>query len=424
MGRVGFRGLGLILAAAVTLAGCRGDAPSRADAEGKGLIESPRGPVQVMLRERAERLLAGDVEGYLAGLGPQARAFEEPIARTAVTLSLDKIDMTVGEATISDDGTRFRNALVILKVSFKELPPDNPFRVRFFYDIDRQQDGSFLVTGSAFAPPTQYPLPPLWATGPVELTRSEHFLVMARPGARVAEATERAEEGLARLLPKLTLEADDRHLFVLARDAEEYRLIAGEGRVGTVAYSSVFYLRVKSGVFRPEERYMGADLETLSQTGQVRLERSSELFPVSVVLQHELAHLALSRFTRLCTTPWVVEGAATLLAEEDRAAEWKLLVAGAELDTLLLNPPPPQRLDLAFTNAAVLYLVETHGAGKFFDFYQNFKNLPEPLGLCTGRVEDVRSELDERLLRRYYRLTVEELEGFTRQYIRKAVATP
>lgn len=398
--------------AVLLLAGCNsaGGGASEKVVNGRGGA-NPSEPIQRLLQERARRLLAGDIAGYLAGLGPQARGFEEPIARVALSLPFEKIDMTVNEATISDDGTKFRGASVHLIYKFKELPEDNPFRVRFLYDIDRQQDGSWVVVRSVFDRRQGIPPPPpLWPTGPVEITRSPHFLVMNRPGVpKVAEATALAEKGYTQLLPRLPLVTDPRALLVLAKDDDEF--VASSGTRGGVAQQQSECIPVPAtALCRPEERLVLADLPaTLGVAGATGETTASP----EGVFQHELAHLALSRFTRSCTNRWVVEGGAMLLAGERRVSEWRALLP--KLDSTGLNP-----LSYGFANAAVSYLVESFGAAKFFDFYQNFKSLPEQE--CSGNVANVRSRLDERLLRSYYRFGVEDLEGFTRDYIRKALA--
>jgi len=415
----------MIVAVLVIAAGC-GDSQSREDALGRGrpATASPNEPIQVLLRERAKRLLAGDVDGYLAPLGAEAAAFEGPIARVAVTLPLDRIDMTVNEANISDDGTKFRQASVWLTYNFKDLPADNPFRVRFLNDIDRQQDGTWVITKSKFDNRLNIPPPPpLWPKGPVEITRSPHFLVMARPGVpRVAEATALAEKAYDALLPKLPLETDGHALLVLARDGKEFVENYGPKEATAVNQSLCSPVPGSTDTLcRPEERLVMADLSDILTIGVVKKQGTENTGSPDGVFQHELAHLALSRFTRECTTLWVAEGAAMLLAGERRTDEWKLRVGSGQLNDLRLNAKP---FSYGFANAAVLYLVETFSAEKFFDFYQNFKNLPLPTQECSGAVRDVRSQNDERLLRRYYRFGVEDLEGFTRDYIRKAVATP
>src|SRR5438309_653598 len=63
--------------------------------------DDPRAEVAAMLRQRAEALAAGDVEGYLRPLGPEARSSEGPIAQGALTVPLASIDLTLDEAVVS-----------------------------------------------------------------------------------------------------------------------------------------------------------------------------------------------------------------------------------------------------------------------------------------------------------------------------------
>ncbi|MDP9441546.1 MAG: hypothetical protein M3P34_05060 [Actinomycetota bacterium] len=432
--------------AAVILAGGCGGTQDPLDAEGKaGAVANPREPIQAMLRERGKRLLAGDVEGYLAGLAPEARAFEEPIARQATSLPLSQIDLTIGEATISLDGTRFEDAKVTFNYRYEELPEDNPFQLHLLYQLE-QQDGSWVVTGSAFDTETMGILPPpMWAIGPVEFTRSPHFLVMSRPGTPgVAEAVARAEQGSEQLLPKLTLEIDSRYLMVVAPNQEEYdALLPPPSEGGSLAAVLVEYHETAGHPLRPELRHVIVNAPLLFRTTAVELEDGGGLLDPTTVLQHELGHLALSRFTRPCHASWVVEGAAMWLAGERRTDEWRRMVATADLDRVAAkdteeddreqregmgrdehDPPSISEIYLyPYANAAVSYLIETHGAEKFFDFYQNLKELMPP-PMCNGRrpSEQVRAIGTDRILRRYYGFDLRDLDRFTREYVRKAVA--
>jgi len=411
-------GVGVVLAAVLLVGSCRGSTQTVKDAEGQGVVANPNRPVQLLLRERADKLSTGDVEGYLAALSPPARAFEEPIAKVAVTLPVTRFDLSVGEATISDDGNHFRNASVTLTYWYKELPADNAFRVRLLYDLDRQSAG-WVVTKSQFDRRPFVPPPPeLWPFGPVGFTRSPHFLVMARPGTRgVPEMAAVAEKAYAGLVPTLPVASDDRVLLVVAGNRKEYLDNAGDPT--SVALAPFALVPAGGGLLRPEERRVFADLTALLAPGRLPLDNSPDPIEPETVFRHELAHLALSRFTRACTSDWVVEGAAMQLAGEHRSDQWKALASGGKLDGAVLNSVPP---NYALADAAVDYLVQTGGAAKFLDFYRNFKNLPEQG--CSGQVGNVRSRVDERLLRRYYRFGVTDLEGFARDYIRKAVAAP
>lgn len=415
--RVGrIRGVGVIVAAAILMSACGGPEQLVRDAEGQGLAANPSRPVQQLLRDRAAKLNSGDVDAYLAPLSPAARAFEEPVARRALALPVSRFDMALGAATISDDGDHFRDAAVTLEYRYKELPDDNPFRLHLLYDFDHQPNG-WVVTKAQFDSRPAYPPPPeLWPSGPVTFTRSPHFLVMARPGARgVAELTATAEKEYADLAPALPVPSDDRVLLVLAADTKEYADNYGDPR-------SLAYAPFELGRNGAAERRIVANAAGLLAPGSVKLDNSPDPVAPDAVFRHELAHLALARYTRGCTSDWVAEGGAMVLAAERRSDRWKALAQGGKLDGLALDPVPPATADYAFVNAAVAYLVGTYGQPKFVEFYRNFKALPDEG--CSGRVANVRSASDERLLRRYYRFGVTDLEGYTRDFIRKAVAAP
>lgn len=416
------------LALVVVLGACAEGGDTSPDAEGLGAVANPRGPVQLMLRERADRLLAGDVEGYLAPLSTEALAFEEPLARAAAALPLDRIDLTIDQATISLDGARFDDAEVTFNYRYKDLADDNLFRVHLLYQLERR-DGRWIVASAKFDEDGPVP-PPLWATGPVELVTSPHFMVLHRPGTpRVAEMLERAEQGLEQLLPKLTLEADARFVMVLAKDEQTFEANYGDDPTGVVAAALVELVQTSAHPFRPEGRHMVVNLPLMLRSGDVPFEDSGTNLSPTVVFQHELAHLALSRFTRPCTDRWVGEGAAMYLAGERRIDAWRAMVAGKGLESLSLRDMGVKEeeddadpvVDYPYANAAALYLVEAHGAEKFFDFYQNFKDLQGPA--CRGRSgRTERATGADRLLRRYYGFGSAELDGFTRDFIRTAAA--
>ncbi len=413
------------------VAGCADSGDGSGSAQGLGTVDgSPRRPVQLMLRARADRLMAGDVDGYLAPMSPEARAFEEPIARQAAKLGFSQIDLTVGEATISLDGAKFSGAVVTFKYRYKDLPEDNPFQLNLVYDLERQND-KWIITKSEFSPDSSFLPPPLWAIGPVEVTKSAHFIVMARPGSpRLAEMTSKAEAGLQQLLPQITLEVDKTFLMVLTDNDQDYESQVGESE--SLAAVGVEYRPPPGGrdrLLRPENRSMVVNVPLVFQSVKLAIETDRTPLLPQTVLQHELAHLVLSRFTRPCTDPWVIEGAATWLSGERRIDEWKAAVAAgldppslAEMGTATEAGEPDPPADYPTANAAVLHLVERAGPAKFLDFYQNFKELlPKPP--CKGRTRRTeRASGSDQLLRRYYGIDIAGLDVATKDYISKAVA--
>lgn len=416
---MGMSRAGLAVALCTLLvAGCRSPVSDGATAHA-----GPHEPVQKLLRQRAEHLNAGDLESYLRPLSPEARAFEEPIARRAVELPLGRVDLVMTDANISDDGDRFSQVAVDLIYRYTDLPDDNPFRLPLRYDIERR-GGEWIVTSSAFDPALEV-APPLWATGPVVISRSEHFLAMSRPDvAGIDDALAVAERARAALLAQLNVQAEPKHMLVVARDAEEFKALTG---ASAIAVARAQFRSAGPGALRPVSRDIVVDLASTIGTTAARSAHQSDVavVPPVQVFQHELAHAVLSRLTRQCTDGWVVEGAAMLLSGERRTAEWEVLVRHPMFERLSLGGMvgSSETVMYPYANAAVLYLVENFGAQKFVDFYRNFMNAREPGGGCSDEaLGKARVEWSERLLRRHYRLGFVELDTLTRGYILNAVA--
>jgi len=373
-----------------------------------------------MLAQRAHALEAGDIEGYLRPLSEPARAFEEPIARGTKSVALASVDLTLDNASVGADGTSFRNATVNFRYRYKDLPEDNPFVFDLVADIERR-DATWMVTSSK--PSRAIPLP-TWATGPVETRRSPHFLAVFRPGLTTADqalaVAERAREEVG---SKLTLETDPVNLIVLARTSTEYGELTGQDLGGSVGQATQVYGSSAAYLVRTENREAFIDLEAAfaRPDDAVRLENSVDAYP-GEVLRHELGHLALSRYDRLSTPSWVAEAGAMYLSGERRREMWQRLVKEKAFDAL--SVPALSGIDsldtsaqYAYANAIALYLVEVYGAPAFWDFYRNFKDLPEERSSPASRVADV-----GRLVRRWFNIDLERLDGGVRDWIKKAVA--
>jgi hypothetical protein len=405
-----------LVAGAVAAAGCGGGGG------GSEPVANPRDPVRVMLRERAEALNAGDLERWLAPVAPEARQFEELVGRGALSMPLARVDLTLGTADVEPGGARFERAEVALVYRYEGLPDDNVFRLYLRSDI-ALRDGKWVITATEPNPdaPSE---PPIWATGTTETARSPHFLALFRPGLPgVQDLLDKAERSRERLLPRLTLEPDDQHLVVFARDQAEYESLGGVE--GSLAFVSSVY-RTPSGAYleRPENREMYVNVVAVSDPVRAEEVRDRPDALHGVVFEHELGHLALSRFDRMPTPVWLSEAGAMQLAEERRVDDWKRIVEGDLFDELELSFGPMSRAEsiggaqYAYANAGVSYLVEAFGIEKFWDFYQNFK----ALGATMTDVPAMRGEGAQRLVRRYYGFDLDELDTRTRDYMRKAVA--
>jgi hypothetical protein len=405
-----------VLATLLGASACIGQA-----SKGQTEEDRRRGAAQEMLERRARRLAARDLNGYLAPLSPEARVVEEPIARGALAVPLATIELVLGPA-VSEPG-RLRSAKVEFVYRYQGLPDDNPFRLGFIYDLE-QRDRSWSVASAKLDPQV---VPPIWATGPVQVAHSPHFLVLHRPGlGRVAVATSLAEQARAQLGSRLTLQADERHLLLLAGGASEVAALVGPpGEAIAYARSTVL-----GDPPRPAGRDMIVNLSRALGPARARVHgraEEPEVSPVKV-FQHELAHLALFRFTGASTPDWVVEGAAMYLADERRAQSWAAYVRGRLLDAPEFSLANLDRqADLAavqypYANAAALHLVERAGPATFFEFYRSFQDADFNDGDRQSPGPDHDPEVTNRLLRRYYQLDLGELERQVDGWIRAVVA--
>lgn len=415
----------------------------------------PRQAVDAMLRQRAKALVAGDVEAYLAPMTPEARAVEEPIARGSTAVPLAEVNLLMDEADFNDEGTGVSAARLDFIYRYKDLPDDNLFRFRLLYELELRE-GSWIVTGSRHD--ERKSDLPVWARGPVSVASSQHFLALHRPGTtRVDESLELAEQARVKLLEGLTLQPDDRHLLLLAKDAAEYQDMSGGGGGGSLALVSYVFRSSTGHPTRSEARQMvvnltavlgdpnekadlgpahgsaqgpenpGADEDDgLEIPADLQKKVDAELVPAQV-FQHELGHLALSRVTRESTTGWVKEGAAMLLSGERRTGSWEAGQVYGLYDQLSFGELSGQQnlrsgVAYAYANAAVFYLVETFGEKKFWDFYRDFKEY-EPSGSMEAHpLEELRADATHRLLRRIYDMNEEQLDQKTREYIKMAIA--
>lgn len=463
--------LRVAVAAALVLAACGSDA-----LPDPGIVADPRQPVQEMLQARARRLSAGDAEGYLAPMAPEARAVEEPIARGALAVQVSEVNLAMDEADFAPEGDRVTGARVDFVYRYPQLPRDNEFRLRLNYEIERR-DGAWIVTKSEPDPDVYGPLP-IWATGPVQVARSPHFVVLSRPGlAGVDRSLDIAEEARSQLLERLTLVPDQVHLLVLAKGHQEFAdLLGDEGLPEDVLAAAGYHFSETRGhESRPEGRALVVKLDGLvgDPSRKVELDpnhgarldgkagteggmggmggmgaggrqmggghgtppgtgpqRPPSDLTARQVFQHELGHLALSRFTRRSTPPWVVEGGAMQLSGERRVGEWKFLLDHRPLldepalsfAKALTRNPLKSALQYGYVNAAVSYLVETSGPAKFWDFYRNFKEYDR--GSEAHPLEEVWPDATHRLLRRMYDLEEAQLDTKTLEYLERGATGP
>lgn len=399
----------------------------------------PRQQVQQMLTARADALASGDVDTYLEPLDPPAREVEQPIAEQAVDMPLADIRLLLGEATFlpGEAGTtRVNDAKVDFAFDYEGVPEDNTFWFRLLYDLEGR-DGAWRVTEVELVIPDMdlpVPMPPMWALGPAEVARSEHFLALHRPDLDDPQRSlDLAEEARTQLLPQLTLTTAPTHVIQLAATSQQYQeLLDPSVAARSVAVANYLFDGTAYAPSRnPTNRHMTVNLEVVfgpARTGEDGEEGHGHGFEPEVtprqVFQHELAHLALSRFTRPSTPVWVVEGGAMQLAGEQRVRSWRAgLEAGVfeEMDFRRLARRDPgmglRAIEYAYVNAAVSALVEAEGTETFWGFYQNFKDFHADMGGGTP-LEQVHGDGTRRLLRRIYDIDEDDLEERALEWIR------
>lgn len=353
---------GLVLAVAFALSACSSPSDRRP-------AQSFDDGVRALFDRRASQLVTGDVGGYLEVVAPAARPVEEAVARGAAAVPLATVRILFNVLEQHGGTTSHRGVAATYVFTYRGVPEDNRFSFRLLVDLEEKPQG-WVVTSAQ-------PLGdlPYWATGPVEVTTSPHFLVLSRPGvAGVGDVVAVAEESRAQLLSRLTVEPDAVHvMIVVAEGTELARLQGSEPQPGAslVAFSEYS----TTGAGPPESRQMAVDVRAVAPGETAVSEDRREVTAVQL-LQHELAHLALARYATPTRPDWVVEGAAMFLAEERREANWRdpaFQARAVSLSFTELNSLEDLPADLyAYVNATVLFLVERFGAQAFWDFYRAF----------------------------------------------------
>lgn len=259
----------LLASLALLAAACAESAPT-ADTRELG----PAQQVQQLLDTRADALADGDVDGCLASLDAPAREVEEPIAVQAARMPLSEVRLRLRDPTFSrrevggEQVTVADNTKVDFVFAYEGIPQDNRFRFRLRYDLEERGDGWAGTDAEVVIPDEQtpVPMPPMWALGPTEVARSEHFLALHRPGLDDPNGVlALAEQARARLMPKPSLEADAAHVLQGAATGEEYaRIISPAAPPRSVAVASSVPAGARYASSRvPQNRHMTVDLEAI-----------------------------------------------------------------------------------------------------------------------------------------------------------------
>jgi hypothetical protein len=332
--------------------------------------------LEKFLEERTDLLKAKDIQGFLAPSSPAAQEFERPIAIGAVAVPLTGLEMRLDKGSLRDRSGSLAGVRVDLVYRYEGLPEDNSFRITLVYDFKELDDG-WSVSAASIKPGSALPV---WASGPIQTSHSEHFLALYRPGLSDPDRILReAEEARGQLDGKITFQLENKYVILVAGDDNEYQLMSSAvlGPVSAIAQVETSY-EVTPDTIRVLSRQMVINSNKLHEDGTA-LE----------TLRHELGHLAVAQYTRPFTPAWVSESAAMYLAGTRPEAIWRNGLQRNRFDGITIerltrasnlgehdSSREGASLEYAYSAAAAWYLVETFGAERYWEFYRSYADVP------------------------------------------------
>lgn len=299
-------------------------------AAGAGAQEGRRSPlaaIQTLLDVRAKAVLAGDERAFLATVDPKApAAFREAQARQLAGLHALPLASYRLEARLEDSGDL--KAAAPNRGADEVFLPETRQYLRFEgYDEREGLDNHWLTYvrrgESWYVAATDdvddlglETAPGLWELGPVKLTATPHFLLIAHPeqAARAAAIGSLAEEALATLRSRWPVPWSERLPIILPTSTAELQQLLQttldlDKFVAFVSYSS----RRDGGYATTAPRMYIQDQN---------LSRYSRAFQLETLV-HELVHAASASRSGPFIPAWVHEGVADWVALGRPAAERK-----------------------------------------------------------------------------------------------------
>jgi hypothetical protein len=319
----GLRGTAVV-ASVLLVTACGGGSPSakKATATSTPTAEATRAPsdsdqLNQLLRNRANALALGDVDGYVAtGTGRQA-AKDRRAATWAKALPLSDVTMTAKALEVNGARATLRVNMVY---AFDRI--DTQYLKPSMMKARRTAQGWRIVNDR----PSAGALAP-WEYKRYKARNSRHFLALAPAGLKVGSLMNDLERGRDRMRRSLPgVEPPKRVLVIVARDGKDTKAltknwhtlsalvavaeaqVSTKGparRVAAVASQRVFVLWRSFGDRTADERQM--------------------------VIAHELTHAALVRKTGGRVPAWLVEGIAMYASGDKRAGDAGALLNGGRL---------------------------------------------------------------------------------------------
>lgn len=357
-------------------------------------LEATRREVQSFLDGRSKSLAAGDVDGYLAALAPEARSSEKAIAEGSKQVPLSEARLALENSSIKTVADTLPRVRVAFTFRYEGLPEDNVFRIPLSYDLVRAGKG-WKITSATVQESLNLPA---WATGQVTTARSEHFLALFRPGVPNAQQTLRlAEDARRELQAKLTFPLESSYVIVMAKDRSQYEQMSSKvSPASTIAQAETSFEVTESDI-KVQSRQMVVNLDKLYQQAS-----ATEIF------RHELGHLALGSDTRPFTPAWVSESAAMFLAGTKPTSTWREGIRRKRFESISFlelnrasslgqHDPTGEAAsyEYAYSAAAAYYLIQAYGPDKYWEFYRSYSKVSAKTLYDRLPTEVIASESDE-----------------------------
>jgi hypothetical protein len=363
--------------AAVVVAGCGGGGgddgakatPTPTATTVSSGAEEPRddaADINALLRERATRLERGaSIAGTSIG---RQRARDRQAARRSRALSLEQVRFVADELQTAGE-----RAKVEVVLSYRVRGMKRPFRTPRKVTMRRGTDG-WRVTSDR---PRREPLP--WEVAPFAAHRTRHVVLLAPRGMDTGPlrgGLERAYREIRRDLPSRDLPPSV--LVIAAADARQAERLTGRIAAGIVAISNV---SVEWGPppAAEVERVLAQRLIVVVDRWRTQDETARQS-----TLVHEMTHTALDPDTSARTPPWLIEGVAMYVSNDDRSAEARARAAGLAASTrlrALCRPNSIFRLGgdaqgaaYAIASAAAEAIVDRRGNRGLFRLYDAFND--------------------------------------------------
>jgi hypothetical protein len=403
-------GIRLLLAGWVTLAaaGCGGGGGSAPTASSTPTPEPEQttaaakppddeGAIAKLLRERAAELERGAPAALARTSAGKQQARDRQAARRARQLSLAQVKLAPAELQTSGD-----KATVKVLLSYRVRGMSRPFRtIRRI--TARKTGGDWRVTSDR---PRREPLP--WEVAPFRAVRTRHVVLLVAPGVDATplrSGLEDAYREIRRDLPRRDLPRSV--LVIAARNHHQAERLAGRIATGVVALANVSVQWGPAPALQVE-RVLSQRMIVIASTWG-----SQDAFGRQSTLVHEMTHTALDPDTSARIPPWLVEGLAMYVSNDDRTAEASARAAGAGPTIKLSAISRPasifrlrgreQAAAYAASSAAAGVIADRYGTRGLFRLYDAFNDADIP-GRPGARTAD-------RVMRRTLGLSLAELQA-------------